>query len=368
MSIIYDISASNIRNVLEESSATAVTLCRSPKINKWAKYKPINYPALRPLHPDEFKGADIGDHIFYGIKAGMRAGNWSDLHNATYEYLGRPHGGEQSPYRLSDFHGYDSNALPELSGSTLDIAEGMIRLQVNRAAHNDRAVSLNDLVGSLKGGFEALYPCVMVDNYIHALYNVDTGRYTKLTDGNVQRSSFQIDVPSMFSQQQVRTVTFFLSQYINRIPIIDMQNQWVDTADQISSIPTIISIPEVAGLRMIVRGYDSSLLIVTPEELPSGSYRLVFDGSEGVRLTISDTIRVVINGITNTYYVEVHFVPVQSGEISTPGDTSTPSFRVHTYIDISASDFGLSSLRGRSVRVIATAVDDGRAVTKDFVL
>ena len=40
-----DISTTKVRNALGESSNDVGTLCKSNKINKFAKYKPVIYPA-----------------------------------------------------------------------------------------------------------------------------------------------------------------------------------------------------------------------------------------------------------------------------------------------------------------------------------
>lgn len=84
------------------------------RINKWAKYKPIDYPAIGELTEAQLKNGD------YGIKPVTAKSTVLDAVNAnSYEYV-PPKGGDNSPYRLCDFIGYNHNAEPPILFSTAE--------------------------------------------------------------------------------------------------------------------------------------------------------------------------------------------------------------------------------------------------------
>lgn len=85
------------------------TICHNGhnKVNKWSPRKPIHYPRmLRTLTDAEFKGRDCGLIV-------AQYGNVTEAFNAVlngcdWGYT-PPTGGMESPYRLTDFNGYDHN-------------------------------------------------------------------------------------------------------------------------------------------------------------------------------------------------------------------------------------------------------------------
>ena len=98
-------------------SSTLADLCKSSKINVWAKYKPTVYPS--PFPDDWYKAKDGN----YGINITVENGksNWKDLvaeysktNNGYATLYNKPTGGATAPYRLGDFRGYFHNANPEV--------------------------------------------------------------------------------------------------------------------------------------------------------------------------------------------------------------------------------------------------------------
>lgn len=115
--ITAPVSIDDVKSVLGESSNDLATLCRSSKINVWAKYKPTVYPS--PFPDDWYKAKDGNYGINITVKNGMS--NWKDLigeyskTNNGYETIyNRPTGGANAPYRLGDFRGYFHAANPEV--------------------------------------------------------------------------------------------------------------------------------------------------------------------------------------------------------------------------------------------------------------
>lgn len=110
-------SIDDLKNLFGEGSGDLATLCTSPKINVWAKYKPTVYPS--PFPDDWYKAKDGN----YGINITVENGksNWKDLvaeyskaNNGYGTLYDKPTGGASSPFRLGDFRGYFHNANPEV--------------------------------------------------------------------------------------------------------------------------------------------------------------------------------------------------------------------------------------------------------------
>ena len=116
--IVAPVSIDDVKSVLGESSNDLATLCKSSKINVWAKYKPTVYPS--PFPDDWYKAKDGN----YGLNITVENGksNWKDLigeysktNNGYGNLYNRPTGGANAPYRLGDFRGYFHDANPEVS-------------------------------------------------------------------------------------------------------------------------------------------------------------------------------------------------------------------------------------------------------------
>lgn len=115
--ITAPVSIDDLKNLFGEGSGDLATLCTSPKINVWAKYKPTVYPS--PFPADWYKAKDGN----YGINITVENGknNWKDLvaeyskaNNGYGTLYDKPTGGASSPFRLGDFRGYFHNANPEV--------------------------------------------------------------------------------------------------------------------------------------------------------------------------------------------------------------------------------------------------------------
>ena len=93
MALTTPINTSKVRTELSESSNKVGDLCRSDKINKWSKWKPVRFPKVTPMTLEDMKSVSFG--LDY---------------NGNYN---KPLGGASSPcLELSDFRGYYHNAYP----------------------------------------------------------------------------------------------------------------------------------------------------------------------------------------------------------------------------------------------------------------
>lgn len=116
--ITAPVSIDDLKNLFGEGSGDLATLCTSPKINVWAKYKPTVYPS--PFPDDWYKAKD--GNYGLNITVDNRVSSWSALvaeyskpkNGYSHIYI-RPSGGATSPYRLGDFRGYNHKAKPEIS-------------------------------------------------------------------------------------------------------------------------------------------------------------------------------------------------------------------------------------------------------------
>lgn len=105
------VSINDVKSALGLSSNDLATLCKSDKINMWAKCKPVSYAKAFDITDAEKKTINYGLSVpttTYGTLSGAKikevaASNWSYT---------RPSGGASSPYRLGDFVNYYHNAGP----------------------------------------------------------------------------------------------------------------------------------------------------------------------------------------------------------------------------------------------------------------
>lgn len=116
--ITAPVSVDDLKNLFGEGSGDLATLCTSPKINIWAKYKPTVFPS--PFPDDWYKAKD--GNYGLNITVDNRVSSWSALvaeyskpNNGYSNIYKRPSGGATSPYRLGDFRGYNHKAKPEIS-------------------------------------------------------------------------------------------------------------------------------------------------------------------------------------------------------------------------------------------------------------
>lgn len=115
--IVAPVSIDDVKSVLGESSNDLATLCKSTKINVWAKYKPTDYNAAFTDNWSKGKDGNYG----LNITVNNRVSSWSALvaeysktNNGYSNIYKRPSGGATSPYRLGDFRGYNHEAKPEI--------------------------------------------------------------------------------------------------------------------------------------------------------------------------------------------------------------------------------------------------------------
>lgn len=115
--IVAPVSVEDVRRVLGTATMDIGTLCTSDRINPWAKFKPVAYPALSP-NSLYWQGADKKNGFHLDTNTANTYTNdfvrnfYNNTDNWTYVH---PAGGMDEPFRLTDFNGYNHNCVPILS-------------------------------------------------------------------------------------------------------------------------------------------------------------------------------------------------------------------------------------------------------------
>lgn len=156
------ISIDDVKSVLGESSNDVATLCKSTKINKWSKNKPIKHNCLFKPTEAQKKEANYGiSNIPYYRLLGNMAQDVinGSMKNATnistldtriepWHYQ-QPMGGYVSPYRLGDFDGYFANASAPIGAITETEIEsslsGKVSVVFNKNTDTVSSLTFNDL-------------------------------------------------------------------------------------------------------------------------------------------------------------------------------------------------------------------------------
>lgn len=117
-----NVSIMDVRNAIGYPSMDLGTLCSAGEkyINKWSKYKPVhnNFTTNRPA--DWWKGSMRNCGIQYLQHSTIK--NLIDSINSgtsQHPYLS-PSGGANSPFRLGDFCGYNSNSLAPIHAGNFE--------------------------------------------------------------------------------------------------------------------------------------------------------------------------------------------------------------------------------------------------------
>lgn len=154
--MIYDIIPSqnvnynDVRDTLAASGGSvnntmSSLFAEAAKINKWSKYKPVAYPQpFTDNYPNWYKSGkgDCGYNI-------VASGNIRDSVNAgSWDYI-LPQGGESEPFRLGDFRGYNTKAVPFIKsqypkGYIIETVEKSALPIIYTISNNLGSISLSD--------------------------------------------------------------------------------------------------------------------------------------------------------------------------------------------------------------------------------
>lgn len=193
------------------------------KLNIWSYRKPTIYNENDSLSDAEFQGqySEIARGIYCGISMGTNNGRLKELLECTFTYH-PPTGGNADPFRVGDFRGYDTAAVPTPTGNIVSpinygSREQGIVVEFSYNPNNTTGVNLKRFFESgysnLSGIAENIdncYLCIIVANpnrtqYAYkALTNWDTKTITpiKHNGGYVAHwftSLLESDCPALFN-------------------------------------------------------------------------------------------------------------------------------------------------------------------------
>jgi hypothetical protein len=206
------VSATDVQQVLGSSATTVSALCKSASINRWSKYKPIEYPSPNPTRSGTwYKGAN--GHC--GFKYANAMATSPSGVKACYSLVNNGWTSEDIPstyFRLLDFDKYYHNAVPPVTNFTCTSkvsTSGTIDAACARAPYIS---SDSDGAGSLSFSDIGVYYngelVSLSDMYFGiVLYNGDTkvGIRTSSTKGDLQ---IQV-AASSFTLSQGTTYTVY---------------------------------------------------------------------------------------------------------------------------------------------------------------
>ena len=140
-----NITTTLVGTTIGSASRDVGTLCSSPLINKWSKYKPVRYNTISPITDSQRK------EVYYGFDiANMVKTDAVSAASINWNYL-KPLGGANSPYRLGDFRSYDHTAthVYDLVDNYESInIYGILNVRIRFADTQGSGVKLNDFTST----------------------------------------------------------------------------------------------------------------------------------------------------------------------------------------------------------------------------
>jgi hypothetical protein len=218
-----DISVSLIKATLGESSNKISELCKSSKINKWSKFKPVGLSSSQIFNLSNLsqvmKAADCGFsfELFNNIMDCYNSAVDLGLNADTWLYNKKPNGGENSPYCQGYFRQYDHNAVKPFvfdMSNAIDINTGEkiyysdIAFSLGRVDNNPLQLSDFNTFANLRVGIvvcqrgttnieiitsEGIPPDTLFPGYYSACIFI--AQYINITKTNVSTPCYHIPSP-----------------------------------------------------------------------------------------------------------------------------------------------------------------------------
>ena len=163
--IVKPVSIEDVKKVLGVTENDLGKLCKSDKINMWCRYKPVPYPSYSETNR-------------WKLGVGIYIGDFSDTpedialaEQGAYKWIyQRPTGDKSSPYRLTDFMGYNPDCRCPLTFSMpKDIVYGDLSNGVSINFDEDVSsanVTLNDIFLIEEYGDFRLSLAILDDNVV----------------------------------------------------------------------------------------------------------------------------------------------------------------------------------------------------------
>lgn len=273
--ITAPVTTEKVMAALGETTRENGALCRSTKINKWAKNKPVDFNSLIPLTDAQRAWSDPANGIYYGLKMASQSGHLLDLLNVTFEYV-RPKGGLYSPYRQADFNGYDHNAVCSVMGSVIgqfyDLPKD-VRITINVDPNNTTGIDFGQIALGTEGtaaqalaALKNLYPCILLKNnssgrtFVRALKNFSTDAPGTLFTSNAWQNGWYADLTGcagVVSTTQTYTLCVFLTSNVT----VDWDvTSWVEITGTAVDAPRSIAVPDACPVVVELRHYTTGFI------------------------------------------------------------------------------------------------------------
>lgn len=269
----------DLQQVLGTTETSPAKIILHANINKWSKRKPVRYPSYQRLSEAQFAGNndDHSDGYYYGVNCLAGAANWAGLHEVSFGYR-RPQGGDNSPARLSDFIGYDHNAVPTMSASIptkgyIDTFNGYyVTINITTNGSNTTGIDIADIVQEATGRqLSTCYPFIMVGSYVCALKNRNAQNeiwdydVTPIFYNNAWQQSFVADLMSLASKWHVQPgvvkCTVFLASTSGAASLLPLDGEWTNIGDpghaQMFDSPAF-PMPNATGVNISLAEYYAS--------------------------------------------------------------------------------------------------------------
>ena len=262
----------DLQRVLGTTETSPANIILHANINKWSKRKPVRYPSYQRLSEAQFAGNndDHSDGYYYGVNCLAGAANWAGLHEVSFDYR-RPQGGDNSPARLSDFIGYDHDAVPTMNGSFptsayRDLANNFrVGISIDTTGMNTTGIDIADIVQEATGRqLSTCYPFILLGNRVCVLKNANRGdglgnyEITQIFYNNAWQQGFLADLTT-YSGLGLGTVkcTVFLASYGGVGSVLPIDGTWHQLGSGQGEIFTsrAFPMPNATGINVTISDY-----------------------------------------------------------------------------------------------------------------
>lgn len=352
---------------LGESALDVGALCRSARINKWSRHKPVNISKVKPLTEEDFVGGYDG--YYYGLKMSSGLDQLQDLLNMDFEYDG-PHGGLESPYRILDFDGYDHFARPNVIGEVLDASYAdvndaiIVSINVDYLSMNTTGVDLGSIILRRPATPEEtvatlgnMYPCILIRNlttgktFTKAMTYRRTGEYGKLLSSTnaweVDFSCALYDELKPAGDSDDYRAGVYLSPSIRQEALYDLRD-WTEVREGMVLMESFFPVPGLTALDITLRNHSTG-------------YRGVFFGSEDIYIYAQNTPILLSMGVNpapgdTTVTAELRFGTAVPRQIIFAAELNAQQ-------EYALKDLGLMYVPGNATMEVKASLTIGQNVT-----
>ena len=143
-----NITTTLVGTTIGSASRDVGSLCSSPLINKWSKYKPVIYPVVSTTGITDFWKANDG---YCGFSIPQYVDVDALLADATTWIYNKPYGTSSSPYRIGDFRGYEhTSVIPfdVLIPNAIEVGSSGNLIKLRQFTVPTSNLKLNDIFGN----------------------------------------------------------------------------------------------------------------------------------------------------------------------------------------------------------------------------